>query len=187
MIDGATGLFGCRAHVWAEGAEWWAGYRRGIFPSLSSPLLSCGGGSSTGICHNTQVPTSDLRLDLTLLEFSSPLIFLQGWRSYLGMCKDERTYLLEQKCPNTTLDHKSAIVNLGETKLPSARIYVFCTNRQITPGKKWLFFFFHFVPPPLKVYEQQTQTLLSETSPTCYYLNANYKILGNSSLQQNPH
>lgn len=60
------------------------------------------------------------------------------------MCKDERTYLLEQKCPNTTLDHKSAIVNLGETKPPSARIYLFCTNRQITPGKKWPF----FISPP---------------------------------------
>lgn len=104
--------------------------------ALSSSLLSCGGGGSAGICHNTQVPTANLCLVLTLADFPSPLMFLQGWRSYLGMRKDEWTYLLEQKCPNKARNHKSAIVNLGETKLPFARIYLFCTNRQLTLEKK---------------------------------------------------
>lgn len=140
MIDGATGLFGSRVHVWAEGVEWCPGSRRGgsFLPSAapSSSLFSCGGRGSAGIRHNTQVPTTDLRLASTWADFPSPLMFLQGWRSYLGMRKDEWTYLLKQKCPNKAQDHKSAIVNLGETKLPSTRIYLFCTNGELTPWKK---------------------------------------------------
>lgn len=62
---------------------------QGIFPSLSSFMLSCGGGDLAGICHNAQVPTADLHLALTLADLPSPLMFLQGWRSYLGMRKDE--------------------------------------------------------------------------------------------------
>lgn len=49
------------------------------------------------------------------------------------MCKDEQTYFLRQKCPNTMRlqDHKSAIVNLRETKLSKARIYLSHTSGQI--------------------------------------------------------
>lgn len=173
MIDGATGLFGSRMHVWAEGVEWCPGYRRGVSfllsAALSSSLFSCGGGGSAGICHNTQVPTADLCLGSTSADFPSLLMFLQGWRSYLGMRKDEWTYLLKQKCPNKAQDHKSAIVNLGETKLPSTRIYLFCTNRQLTPWKKKRKKISPFFPPP-NVFEQNTQTLPSETSPSCFLL-----------------
>lgn len=47
--------------------------------------------------------------------------------------KMKGTYLLEQKCPNAMClpDHKSAIVNLGKTKLPTARIYILAKG-QIT-------------------------------------------------------
>lgn len=84
--------------------------------SLSSSVFSCSDGSSAGICNNKRVPASTL-----LLTFSLPVFFpcwkiLQDWKSYLRMYKDEWTYLLEHKCPNMWLeDHKSAIVNLGET------------------------------------------------------------------------
>lgn len=75
----------------------------------------------------------------------------------LGCVKMSEHTCLKQKCPNKARDHKSAIVNLGETKLPSTRIYLFCTNRQLTPGKKKNL----FIPPPLKFMSKKTQTLPS--------------------------
>lgn len=110
-----------------------AGYRS--FPQ-QLPVLLRWSWLGWHLPNNTQVPTTDLRLASTLADFPSLLVFLQGWRSYLGMRKDEWTYLLKQKCPNKAQDHKSAIVNLGETKLPSTRIYLFCTNRELAPWKK---------------------------------------------------
>lgn len=108
-------------------------------------------------------------------------MFLQGWRSYLGMRKDEWTYLLEQKCPNKTRDHKSATVNLGETKPSSTRIYLFCTNRQLTLRKKKILFH----PPPPKVYEQK-QTLPSEIS--LFLVASKLRNIGHSwIIQQNCH
>lgn len=104
-------------------------------PSLSSSVFSCSHGRSAGICLNMQVLTSAARPGFYFACKISALAqtFLQGWRSYLRTCKDEWTYLLEQKCPNRMClkHHKSATVNLEETKLPTSRIYLFHASGQI--------------------------------------------------------
>lgn len=93
--------------------------------------------SSTNLCYS---PYFFFLLWLCISPCSN---FLQGRRSYLGMCKDEWTYLLEQKCQNTMClqDHKSGIVNLGKTKLATARLYLSRRNEQIIP-EKWCWSFF---------------------------------------------
>lgn len=114
-----------------------------LSPPLSSSVFSW---AWWWLCCNTQVPTSATLLTfffLLWLCISPCSNFLQGRRSYLGMCKDEWTYLLEQKCQNTMClqDHKSGIVNLGKTKLATARLYLSRRNEQIIP-EKWCWSFF---------------------------------------------
>lgn len=141
MIDGAMGLFGSRVHVWAEGVEWCPGYRRGIFPSLSSSLLSCGGGGSAGICRNTRVPTVHLRLALTSADFPSPLVFLQGWRSYLGYVRmSEHTFWSKNVQTRRWIINQQLLI-LG--KQSSSSDLSVCTDRQFSlhREKKNLFFF----------------------------------------------
>lgn len=120
--------------------EWSDGQRPGgvSFPSFSQQL--CVLLQRRRLCwHLLQHASTNLYLLAWLLFwlhiFPLAQTFLEAWRSYLRMCKDEWTYLLEQKCPNTMClqDHKSVIVNLGETKLPTGRIYFSCANGQITP------------------------------------------------------
>lgn len=107
-------------------------------PSLSTSVFSCSDGARLAFAITQKYQPLLFSWLLLWLHFFPCSYFLQGRRSYLRMCKDEWTYLLEQKCPNTMWlqDHKSAIVNLGETKLLTARIYLSCANDQLT-AEKW--------------------------------------------------
>lgn len=112
-------LFGSRMHVWGEGVEWWTETRRCIFPFLLSAALCSPAVMAARLAFAITQKYQPLLFSWLLVWlriFPCSYFFLQGWRSYLRMCKDEWTYLLEQKCPNTIINQQLLI--LGKQSSP---------------------------------------------------------------------
>lgn len=128
MIDGEMRLFGSRMHVRGGGVEWWTETKRCIFPFLLSAALCY---SAVTAAELASAATCKYQPLLTRL-WTFPLIKIFTRLDELSQD------LLDQNCPNTMCfqDHKSAIVNLWDTQLPTAWIYLFHAYSQITPEQQ---------------------------------------------------